>query len=339
MNRTPDPREDPADRPGLLARQDAAERHRDGSVHRAGARPRAVRRHRRPARPASALGARLPRHAGRARASCSAPATATPTRRRPICSSTGSKPSYVGGILEMANHRLYPFWGHLTEALRTGQPQNEVKGGGPGLFETLYADPARLQQFLAAMTGISHGANLAIARAGSLEELQDLRRRRHGAGRPGRADCPGQPAPARARASTCRRSRRSSRRTWRRSASRTGCRSSPGSFFTDDLPKADVVLMGHILHDWDLPTKRMLIDEGLRRAAGRRRADRLRGDHRRRSVEERVRADDEPQHADRDAGRLRLHRRRLRGWMQEAGFSSTRVEHLVGPDSMVVGVK
>src|SRR5580765_422358 len=74
------------------------------------------------------------------------------------------KPSYVGGILEMANHRLYPFWGHLTEALRTGLPQNELKAGGPGMFETLYADPARLRQFLAAMTGISRGANLAIAR-------------------------------------------------------------------------------------------------------------------------------------------------------------------------------
>jgi hypothetical protein len=33
------------------------------------------------------------------------------------------KPSYVGGILEMANSRLYPFWGGLTEALRTGKPQ------------------------------------------------------------------------------------------------------------------------------------------------------------------------------------------------------------------------
>src|SRR5512139_956700 len=73
------------------------------------------------------------------------------------------KPSYVGGILEMASHRLYPFWGHLTEALRTGLPQNEMKGGGPGLFETLYADPARLREFLGAMTGISHGANMTIA--------------------------------------------------------------------------------------------------------------------------------------------------------------------------------
>jgi hypothetical protein len=27
------------------------------------------------------------------------------------------------------------------------------------------------------------------------------------------------------------------------------------------------------------------------------------------------------------------------GWMREAGFSATRVEALVGPDSMVVGIK
>jgi hypothetical protein len=40
-----------------------------------------------------------------------------------------NKPSYVGGLLEMANARLYPFWGNLTEALRTGEPQNELKRG------------------------------------------------------------------------------------------------------------------------------------------------------------------------------------------------------------------
>ena len=66
--------------------------------------------------------------------------------------------------MEMANHRLYPFWAHLTEGLRTGGPQNELKGGGPGLFEALYADPARLKEFLGAMTGLSHGASMAIAR-------------------------------------------------------------------------------------------------------------------------------------------------------------------------------
>src|SRR5580658_9700396 len=61
------------------------------------------------------------------------------------------KPSYIGGILEMANHRLYPFWGHLTTALRTGLAQNESREGGANPFEALYAEPARLKEFLRAM--------------------------------------------------------------------------------------------------------------------------------------------------------------------------------------------
>src|SRR3954451_23377762 len=73
------------------------------------------------------------------------------------------KPNYLGGILEMCNHRLYPFWSHLTEALRTGRPQNEVRDGSMSLFEGLYAEPARLKQFLRAMTGLSRGSNRAIA--------------------------------------------------------------------------------------------------------------------------------------------------------------------------------
>src|SRR5437879_2169338 len=72
------------------------------------------------------------------------------------------KPSYVGGMLEMANQRLFRFWSGLTEALRTGRPQNEAKIGGEPFFTALYADPARLKEFLKAMTGLSHGANLAI---------------------------------------------------------------------------------------------------------------------------------------------------------------------------------
>ncbi len=65
-----------------------------------------------------------------------------------------AKPSYMGGILEMFNARLYGFWGSLTEALRTGEPQSEVKTGG-GFFETLYADPEKLAQFARAMSGLS----------------------------------------------------------------------------------------------------------------------------------------------------------------------------------------
>jgi Dimerisation domain len=55
------------------------------------------------------------------------------------------KPSYIGGILEMANNRLYPFWGQLTTALRTGSPQNESKDGGADPFLELYASPAQLK--------------------------------------------------------------------------------------------------------------------------------------------------------------------------------------------------
>src|SRR5439155_523534 len=73
-----------------------------------------------------------------------------------------TKPSYIGGMLEMANARLYPFWGSLTDGLRTGQPQNEAKTGGD-FFGVLYQDPDRLNQFLHAMTGISMGAAHAIA--------------------------------------------------------------------------------------------------------------------------------------------------------------------------------
>src|SRR5262245_57177155 len=66
-----------------------------------------------------------------------------------------TSPRYVGGILEMLNARLYRFWHDLPEALRTGQPQNETRHGQKGLFEELYAELPKLEQFLNAMTGIS----------------------------------------------------------------------------------------------------------------------------------------------------------------------------------------
>src|SRR5258706_4887823 len=45
-----------------------------------------------------------------------------------------NSPAYVGGILEMANSRLYGFWGNLTEALRTGLPQNETRESAEPVF-------------------------------------------------------------------------------------------------------------------------------------------------------------------------------------------------------------
>ena len=72
------------------------------------------------------------------------------------------KPTYMGGMLEMANARLYPFWGSLTEGLRTGEPQNEAKEGRD-IFDEIYRSPAILADFLKAMTGLSLGAAYAIA--------------------------------------------------------------------------------------------------------------------------------------------------------------------------------
>ncbi len=78
-----------------------------------------------------------------------------------------ASPAYMGGIIEMLHDRLYPFWGDLIEALRTGEPQNELKRTGKSLFDQLYTDPARLEQFLAAMSGASTG-NSSRLRAGSI---------------------------------------------------------------------------------------------------------------------------------------------------------------------------
>ena len=106
------------------------------------------------------------------------------------------KPSYIGGILEMANHRLYPFWGHLTEALRTGQPQNEVEERRSGLVRGALCRSG-------AAEAVSRGDDRHQPRRQPddrarvpVEGLHDVRRRRHGAGRSGRADRARQSAPA-----------------------------------------------------------------------------------------------------------------------------------------------
>jgi hypothetical protein len=249
-----------------------------------------------------------------------------------------NKPSYVGGILEMAGRRLYGFWGNLTEALRTGEPQNEAKGGGPGMFDILYADPARLKGFLAAMTGISHGANMTIARAfpwanyrtyvdvgtaqGDLAAqiaLANPHLRGIGFDLPKVAPIFDEYVAALGL---------SERLTFQ-----------TGDFFKQDIPKADVVLMGHILHDWDLATKKMLLKKAFDAVPAGGAV----------VVYEGIIDDDRSKNAFGLLMSLNMLIETPAGfdytgadcsaWMKEAGFSSTRVEPLVGPDSMVIGIK
>jgi len=71
------------------------------------------------------------------------------------------KPSYIGGVLERANDRLYGFWGDLEETLRTGRPTNELEDGQTHPFEeAIYQSDENLKQFVGAMTGLSMGVDL-----------------------------------------------------------------------------------------------------------------------------------------------------------------------------------
>jgi 2-polyprenyl-3-methyl-5-hydroxy-6-metoxy-1,4-benzoquinol methylase len=73
-----------------------------------------------------------------------------------------SKPTYMGGILQMANNRLYRFWGDLEEGLLTGRPQNESKYGNMHFFEELYKNPESLHEFMDAMSGFQAGNFMSL---------------------------------------------------------------------------------------------------------------------------------------------------------------------------------
>ena len=248
-----------------------------------------------------------------------------------------AKPSYVGGVLEMANARLYPFWGSLTDALKTGEPQNEARTGGD-FFAALYADPDRLEQFLHAMTGISAGAahgiadkfpferyqtvlDLGCAEGGLLVRVAETHSHLRGIG----FDLP------------------AARDSFDRYVDSFGLTDrvtfSCGDFFADPLPGADVIILGHILHDWDLEQKQDLLAkvyEALPEGGAA-------------VVFEAIIDDDRRQNAFgllmslnmliETPGGFDYTGADCRSWMLEAGFTETYVEHLAGPDSMVVGIK
>ena len=248
------------------------------------------------------------------------------------------KPSYIGGVLEMCNHRSYGHWDNLTEGLRTGLPQNELKGGGAPVFETIYADPARLKEFLRAMTGVSHGANLAIAAkfpwanyksvvdAGPAQGdllVQVALKNQHllgiGFDLPEVAPIFEEYVEANGLASRVQFHR--------------------GSFFTEPLPKADVVMMGHILHDWNLEEKRMLIGkahEALPKGGALLVYDAIIDDDRRKNAFGLMMS---LQMMIETHGGFDYTGADCMGWMHDAGFRETRVEHLTGPDSMIIGIK
>jgi hypothetical protein len=248
------------------------------------------------------------------------------------------KPSYIGGMLEMANHRLYPFWGNLTTALRTGQPQNESSQGGVGLFDALYADPEKLRGFLKAMTGISHGANMAIAKKFPWAEYKSAVDVGTAQG-----DLITQVALANPHIAGIGFDLPEVGPIFEDYIAENGLSGRvcfhPGSFFDAPIPQADVVMMGHILHDWNLDDKKMLIRKAYEALTA---GGAL-------VVYESIIDDDRSKNSFgllmslnmliETPGGFDYTGADCRGWMKEAGFRDTRSEHLVGPDSMVIGIK
>ena len=174
-----------------------------------------------------------------------------------------ASPHYIGGILEMANARLYRFWADLTPALKTGQPQNEIKQTGKSMFESLYADSARLEQFMDAMSGISRGNFVAFAEkfdfsgynsmadiGGATGQLSTIVASRHPHMHCRTCDLAAvQPIAER----RVREQNLDSRVT-----------AEAIDFFADEFPPSDIITMGMILHDWNLADKKMLIAKAFR---------------------------------------------------------------------------
>jgi hypothetical protein len=167
-------------------------------------------------------------------------------------------PTYIGGILEMCNARLYRFWGDLTEALQTGKPQNEIKQTGKAMFDELYSDPARLEQFMDAMTGISRGNFHTLAEkfdfskyetvcdiGGAAGQLCMILAQHHPHLRCTSFDLPVVEPIA--------------QKTIGAAGLSDRITTAAGDFFADQFPRADVVTMGLILHDWNLDRKMDLI--------------------------------------------------------------------------------
>jgi hypothetical protein len=167
-------------------------------------------------------------------------------------------PQYIGGILEMAGDRLYGFWGSLTEALRTWEPQNEIKESGEPMFAKLYSAPDRLDQFMNAMAGVSAGNFRALAQKFDFSRYKTLC---DAGGATGQlsclvalenphmhcisADLP-QVEPI-------------AKKNIEAAGLPHRVETAVIDFFKDPLPKADVITMGMILHDWNLEKKKHLI--------------------------------------------------------------------------------
>jgi O-methyltransferase domain/Dimerisation domain len=249
-----------------------------------------------------------------------------------------NSPRYIGGILVMLNARLFRFWNDLPEALRTGKPQNETKHGQKGMFEELYEELPRLEQFMGAMTGLSRINFEAFAAkfdfsnfktlcdvggATGLLSIEVAKKHPH-------LHCtsfdlpPVEPIAQKHIAAAG-------------LDGRVGTAS--GDFFKDPLPKADIITMGMILHDWNLEKKMHLIRsayDALPPGGAFVAIETLIDDARREnlfgllmSLNMLIEFGDAFDYSGAD----------FRGWCSEVGFRRFDVIHLAGPSSAAIAYK
>ncbi len=249
-----------------------------------------------------------------------------------------AKSTYVGGLLEMCNARLYAHWASLTEGLRTGKPQNEMKTGKGNSFEALYADPARLRGFLKAMTGLSLNSAKAMAAKFPWQHYKTF------------ADVGGAQGGVAVQIALAHPHLQGTvfdlpavkphAEEYIHSMGVAGrVKFVAGDFFRDPLPKVDAIIMGHILHDWNLEDKKRLISkayDAIPEGGAFMTIECVIDDERKKNVRGLLMSLNMLIETD---GGFDYCGSECCGWMREAGFRETRVEHLVGQDSTVIGIK
>ena len=169
-----------------------------------------------------------------------------------------NKVSYIGGILEMCNSRVFHFWNDLEEGLKTGKPQNETKTGGRPVFEEIYSSKEKTHEFLEAMRGIQMGNFIAFSKtfdfsnyktlcdiggAGGYLSAQVVLNNDH-------MKCVSFDLPPASPVAT---------ENIKNMGLTDKIYVQSGDFFNENFPKADVITMGNILHDWGTKEKRVLI--------------------------------------------------------------------------------
>jgi hypothetical protein len=169
-----------------------------------------------------------------------------------------SRPTYIGGFPEMLNSRIFGSWGHLGAALKTGLAQNETKNNGKAWFEELYADETKLGEFLEAMSALQAANFAQLAEkfdfsryktvgdiGGALAMSSRIIGARHEHLTFTSFDLP-QVAPH-------------AQKHIDAAGMADRITAAGGDFFQDEFPKADIIIMGNILHDWNLQKKNILI--------------------------------------------------------------------------------